>query len=351
MLLTTFFNALVYWICRPFMRAGPFQVFGNLTASYIDFCYATFYKLITNSQKETEKLIASAVKNGTGKGKIAIVTGANSGIGYDTAKVLGQVGYHTILACRNLELGEQALTQLTEETGRENFELMSLNLASFESINKFVEEFKERHGSLHLLVNNGGVCMCPYSTTAEGLELQFGTNYVGHFVLTNALLDVLRRSGPSKIVNLSSLASYMNAGIDRELVTDKSKYNQSRAYYNSKLALVLFAATLARKLEGTGITANSINPGYVATNIFQHIGLSAKIQNMLFANTVMGSLTTLAVVLDQQYANTTGQYFVRCQPTYAHPSANSIKEQDELWGFTEELIAKHSDRRSYGTFL
>ncbi|KAJ1952954.1 hypothetical protein EC988_003275 [Linderina pennispora] len=142
----------------------------------------------------------------------------------------------------------------------------------------------------------------------------------------------------------------MNAGIDKELVADKNRYDKSRAYYNSKLALTMSAATLARKLEGTGITANSINPGYVATNIFQHVGLSAKIQNMLFTNTVMGSLTTLAAVLDQQYNDTTGRYFVRCQPTYSHPSANSVKEQDDLWEFTEKLIAKHSDQRSYGTF-
>ncbi|KAJ1934201.1 Retinol dehydrogenase 13, partial [Linderina pennispora] len=183
-----------------------------------------------------------------------------------------------------------------------------------------------------------------------GIEMQFGTNHVGHFLLTNKLLDVIKKSGPARIINISSIASYINARFDKEMVEDRRAYSRLFAYCNAKLSNVMFTAALARRLEGTEVTTNSLHPGFISTNIFAHIGLWQRLQNLLFINPTQGALTSIYLALSPKVKSVSGKYFVRCQTTHAHPSASSVDEQEELWKFTEELIDKRSEQTNYGTF-
>ncbi|KAJ2323157.1 hypothetical protein GGH92_010971, partial [Coemansia sp. RSA 2673] len=139
--------------------------------------------------------------------KTAVVTGANSGVGYETAKALGRAGYLTILACRNMESGNEAMERLQRQTGLEDrFEVMALDLASLASVREFVDKFKARNCALDILVNNAGLMMCPYGKTKDGIELQFGTNHVGHFALTTGLLECLKRAEDgARVVTVSSM--------------------------------------------------------------------------------------------------------------------------------------------------
>ncbi|KAJ1955349.1 Retinol dehydrogenase 13 [Linderina pennispora] len=323
-------------------RCGSLIYLGGLIGSSIDFNYSLISKAFVDSQQVIDDYVQSAISTNPGKGRVAVITGANSGIGFEIAKAIGRAGYQTILACRNQRLGEDALKRIMEETKLDNFELMALDLASFNSIDMFLAEFKQKYHSLHILVNNAGVFPSAYGTTADGIELQFGVNHVGPFYLTTALLELMKQSGGSRIVNTSSFLAYIASRVDTSLVTNKDLYNTGTAYSNSKLAVAIFTTALARKLEGTNVTVNSIHPGYVATNIFRDMSFVTKIQNALFINPTQGALTSIYAALSPEAAILTGKFLVRCQENMDHPSTMRISEQDEVWEFTEELIKQHS---------
>ncbi|KAJ1952146.1 Retinol dehydrogenase 14 [Linderina pennispora] len=276
--------------------------------------------------------------------KVAIVTGANSGIGFVTANALARAGYQTILACRNPGLAQEALDTLKRQTGLENFEVMQLDLASLESVDKFVKQFKAKYETLDILVNNAGVMMCPYSQTKDGTEMQFGTNHIGHFALTTQLLDSLKAAkGGARIVNVASLASYMTTGIDYSAIEDKESYDRNNNYAMAKLANVTFSNALARKLQGTNVTVNSLHPGSIKTNLTRHVGTGA-IMDTIF-NTVLidaqaGALTSIYLALSPDVEGASGKYYSRCEATNPHPKALDEAEQDRLWKYSENLVAK-----------
>ncbi|OLY78477.1 Short-chain dehydrogenase TIC 32, chloroplastic [Smittium mucronatum] len=278
--------------------------------------------------------------------KFAIVTGANSGIGFETAKALALAGFHVIMACRNKESTEEAISKLELETGLKTFEFMQLDLSSFKSIDAFVEQYKKSHDKLHLLVNNAGVMMCPYSKTKDGIENQFGTNHLGHFKLTIGLLDLIKASERARIVVLSSLANYTGT-FDKSLILDESKYNPVVNYGISKLCNIMFANELARRLAGTGVTVNSLHPGSVNTNLSRYIpgnslGIMETLKSLILISPTAGALTSIKVALDPKLEGVTGKYF--SYEEEATPLGEALDEQKckELWDFSEELIKKHS---------
>ncbi|KAJ2743653.1 hypothetical protein GGI19_006673, partial [Coemansia pectinata] len=194
--------------------------------------------------------------------KVAIVTGANGGLGYETAMAIGRAGYTTILACRDLKRGQNAVHKLEKATGlQDSFKLMELDLASFLSIERFATEFKQHHKQLHLLVCNAGMAFNHYDTTYDGLESQFGTNFVGHYMLIDRLLDTMKMSGSARITIASSIAACMVRNIDYSRVTDVWRFNRLINYSTSKLALLVYSHALARKLYGSGVTVNAFHPG------------------------------------------------------------------------------------------
>ena len=187
-------------------------------------------------------------------GKTVIVTGANTGIGIHTVIDLAKRGATIVMACRSLERGEAALKEAKEKSGSESIDLMQLDLSSLNSVRKFVETFSSKYDKLHILINNAGVMMCPYSKTEDGFEMQIGTNHFGHFALTNLLLKRLADSAPARVINVSSRA-HTSGKIDFDDINyTQRSYSKFGAYCQSKLANILFTKELHKKVVDRRIT-------------------------------------------------------------------------------------------------
>ena len=206
-------------------------------------------------------------------GKVAIITGANTGIGKETAVDFAQRNARVIMACRNVEKGREALDEVVKRSGSNKVVLKKLDLSSLASVRKFAEEILKEEPRLDILVNNAGVMMCPYSKTEDGFEMQIGVNHFGHFLLTNLLLDRLKEAPKARIVNVSSVGHYFTWGIKFYDINSEKSYSKIVAYAQSKLANILFTKALAKRLEGTNVTVNALHPGPVATDLERHTGL------------------------------------------------------------------------------
>jgi NAD(P)-dependent dehydrogenase (short-subunit alcohol dehydrogenase family) len=253
-------------------------------------------------------------------GRVYIVTGANSGSGFATTKQLAEQGAQVVGACRRVSAGKEAYANLGYIRG--SIEVMEMDLASLASVRRFAEAFLAKYDRLDGLVNNAGVMMPPEGRTEDGFETQFGINHLGHFLLTELLLDKLKASAPSRIVCVSSVA---HAGTRAEpakidfddLNFDKREYNAGRAYGESKLANVLHALDLARRLKGTGVSAFSVHPGWIRSNLVQ--GATVRfMQNVLLRpfSSVLGTMswfegaqTTLHCLLDDDAPTHSGEYY------------------------------------------
>lgn len=201
-------------------------------------------------------------------GKVVVITGANSGIGKETAIDLAKRGGKVYIACRNQQRGEDALKEIKDISGSNDVHFLQLDLSSMESIRQFSKKFHELETQLNILINNAGVMACPKALTKDGFEIQIGTNHMGHFLLTNLLLDLLKQSSPSRVVVVSSLFHWYGR-INKEDLNSEKSYWKWLAYGQSKLANILFTRELSRKLEGTGVTANVLHPGAVKTELMK----------------------------------------------------------------------------------
>lgn len=253
-------------------------------------------------------------------GQVYIVTGANSGAGLATTEQLVKQGAHVIAACRRVNAGKEATSLLSNERG--SVEVMELDLNSLTSVRKFVSKFKGKHDKLHGLVNNAGVMNTPKGKTEDGFETQFGINYLGHFLLTEMLLDVLKSSAPARIVCVSSVAhagfAKRKAFIDLDdLYFENRKYDAIEAYCQSKLAVVIYARQLAKRLEGTDVSVFFTHPGWIRSNLVKH-SMAPWVQNVLMRPfskflTMMsardGAQTQLHCLLDDEAPNNSGQYY------------------------------------------
>jgi len=218
-------------------------------------------------------------------GKVYIVTGGNSGIGFVTAKQLAKQGGHVVLACRRVDAANEAITQIKADAPTASLEAMELDLGSLDSVRAFGAAFIGSHERLDALLNNAGVMNTPKGTTKDGFETQFGVNHLGHFLLTDLLLDVLKTSAPSRVVCLSSCFHDKAQGRPGEIHFDdlqleNGKYDGWTAYAQSKLANLLHAKELSKRLAGTGVTAVSVHPGWVRTNLAKH-SMPLWVQNVI----------------------------------------------------------------------
>lgn len=205
-------------------------------------------------------------------GKIVIITGANSGIGKETAVDLAKRGGKIYIACRDIKRGEDALKEIKSRSESDQVFFLQLDLASLESVREFSKKFHELESQLHILINNAGVMACPKTSTKDGFELHIGTNHLGHFLLTNLLLDLLKSSQPSRVVTVSSLFHIVGKIRKDDLFGDKF-YFRWFAYASSKLANILFTRHLAKKLKGTRVTANCLHPGAVHSDLQRHVNV------------------------------------------------------------------------------
>ena len=285
--------------------------------------------------------------------KTAIVTGANSGIGYEEASILAARGAQVILACRNQDKGEAAKRQITRENPQAQVELIHLDLANLESVRSFVNEFNGRYNQLHLLINNAGVMVIPErQLTADGFEMHFGVNHLGHFALTGLLIETIQSTAGARVVTVSSIA-HRQGYIDFDNLNAEKSYRKMFAYLQSKLANLLFTYKLQRLFESAGLDAISVasHPGWTATNLQQHFWLARTLNPLLAQTPKKGTLSTLyAATADGvnggDYYGYAGFMEMRgaIKKVKSHERAHDQAVAERLWHVSEEL----TDVRYYG---
>ncbi|MBD3388961.1 MAG: SDR family NAD(P)-dependent oxidoreductase [Candidatus Altiarchaeales archaeon] len=279
-------------------------------------------------------------------GKVAVVTGANSGIGFETAKALGLKNAQVILACRSLERGEKALKGLFLGCPEAKAELLHLDLASLYSVRRFSEKFEEEHARLDILVNNAGVMALPERReTVDGFEMHFGVNHLGHFALTGLLMDGIKASSGARVVNVSSMA-HRQGRVDFNNLNSELSYDRWGAYRLSKLANLLFTYELQRRFESSGVDAVSVaaHPGWTATNLQRNVGLFRVLNPLLGQKPHMGALPTLYAATAEdvkggEYVGPGGFMEMRGHPrkVESNKASHDVDVARRLWRVSEEM--------------
>jgi NAD(P)-dependent dehydrogenase (short-subunit alcohol dehydrogenase family) len=282
-------------------------------------------------------------------GRTAVITGANTGLGYETAAALAAKGAHVVLAVRNLDKGEAAATLIGRRTPGASVAVQELDLTSLDSIRTAAEELRSKHDTFDLLINNAGVMFTPKSTTKDGFELQFGTNHLGHFAFTGLLLDRVLAVPGSRVVTVSSVGHrFARSGINFDDLQWEKDYSRVGAYGQAKLANLLFTYELQRRLQGTKTIAAAAHPGGSRTELTRNlptfVGAVTKLVEPLFQGADMGALPTLRAATDPGVIG--GQYFgpdgfgeQRGYPKVVASSraSHDIDAQRRLWAVSEEL--------------
>ncbi len=279
-------------------------------------------------------------------GRVAVVTGASSGIGLEAARALAAQGATVILAVRDAEKGRNAEQAILKQYPEAVLEVRPLDLADLESVAQFAADLAADCDRLDLLINNAGVMMCPFAQTRDGFEIQFGTNHLGHFALTGRLLPVLQKTAGSRVVVVSSLA-HRGGRLDFEdLNWAERKYNTIRAYCDSKLANLLFTLALAERLSDAGdrplVTA--AHPGWSRTDLQRHVWKFRWLGLLLGQNSRMGALPTLRAAVDEaawpgDFFGPAGRREMTGPPVKVDPAAKALDRAAarRLWAISEEL--------------
>lgn len=301
------------------------------------------------------------------KGRVVFITGSNSGIGYESAKAFARVGAIVVLACRSLSNAENAAKSIREQLSQEKsidvdalqIHPVELDLSSFASIRKGAETFLNLNlggtspSQLHILLNNAGVMACPKTLTADGFELQFGTNHLGHFLLTNLLSDALRRgaanNGWARVVNVASMGHFMARSIPFDDLTAEKGYEKWGRYGVSKLCNILHAVELNHRFqedkkpeEGEGVTAYSLHPGVISTNLGRHMGSfftsNDKLAWLTLQKTIpQGAATQVYCALAPNI--TAGGYYSDCNEGYRSSVSLDLELAKKLWEVSEQLTS------------
>lgn len=286
------------------------------------------------------------------QGKTILITGANSGLGLEASRVLSSKGANIIMAVRNLQKGEEAVAKITKENSSAKLNLMCLDLGDFNSIRKFSAELYSKYSQLHVLVNNAGIMSPPKrESTKQDFEIQFGTNHLGHFLLTGLLLDMIKKTPNSRITIQSSLAhkhDYYKPDIYFDDLNWEKSYNPNHAYGQSKLANLLFAYELDRRLKAHNIRTivATAHPGYTKTNLQNNSGffMSVIMNNILAQNVQMGTLPILRAATEENLKGS--EYFgpIKIGEMKGYPELvqSSEKSHDKnlakkLWDISESL--------------
>ncbi|XP_042342368.1 dehydrogenase/reductase SDR family member 13-like [Plectropomus leopardus] len=281
-------------------------------------------------------------------GKTVIVTGSNTGIGKMTAIDLAKRGARVIMACRSKQRGEAALEDVKRESGSHQVLFMQLDLGSLKSVRNFAETFLKSEPRLDILINNAGIYL--QGRTEDGLGMMFGVNHIGHFLLTNLLLDRLKECEPSRVVNVSSMAhNFGKIDFDclnkhKALGLGTSFMEVLQVYSDSKLCNVLFTHELAKRLRGTKVTCYSLHPGAINSELARNTSstlqmLLSPVTAFFFKNTVQGAQTTLHCALQEGIEPLSGRYFSNCTVREVYPKAKDDATAKKLWELSERLTA------------
>ncbi|XP_018599410.1 retinol dehydrogenase 14-like [Scleropages formosus] len=288
------------------------------------------------------------VRHPTGmmRGKTVIITGANSGIGRATAAELLKLQARVVMACRDRQSAEEAAREMRQEAGPDQGELVvkELDLASLTSVRSFCQEIIREEPRVDVLINNAGIYQCPYTKTEEGFEMQFGVNHLGHFLLTNLLLDHLKKSSPSRIVIVSSkLYKYGHINFD-DLNSERS-YNKAFCYSQSKLANLLFTHELSGRLADSGVTANALTPGIVRTKLGRHVRIPLLARPLFhlvswafFKSPLEGAQTPIYLACSPDVEGIQGKCFAKCQEEELLPKATDDQTARRLWDISTVMV-------------
>lgn len=271
--------------------------------------------------------------------KVVVVTGANTGIGFETAKDLAIRGAKVILACRDQRKGTETWDKIIEATGNSNVIYKQLDLAAFKSVRTFAADILETEIALHILINNAGTGKLNNTMTRDDLPVEMQINHFGPFLLTNLLLPLIKSSAPNRIINVSSVMHRFGT-IDLEYIHKPApcKLKHSRVYSNSKLANVLFTLKLSRDLKGTGVTVNSLHPGPVNTDFFRDQSAFTKFYvRWLYVSAMDGAQTQIHLAVAPELENVTGKYFVDSVEQTPSCAARDEKLADKLWELSERV--------------
>lgn len=276
----------------------------------------------------------------TMKDKHCLITGATAGIGRAAALQLAQMGASLVLVARNPDKAEATVRQIQQQAGNQRVEFLLADLASQKEVRRLAEEIKAQYQRLDVLVNNAGLLMTSRQESPDGIEMTFALNHLSYFLLTNLLLDLLKSSSPSRIVNVSS-DSHQQANIDFSDLQYRGRYRGFQAYARSKLANLLFTYELARRLEGTGVTVNGLHPGLVATNFLANNGLPGRAMNLfvrlLGRSPEKGARTVTYLASSTDVEGVTGQYFVDEGLVASSPASYDLDDALSLWQVSADL--------------
>jgi NAD(P)-dependent dehydrogenase (short-subunit alcohol dehydrogenase family) len=268
--------------------------------------------------------------------KNVLITGGNSGIGKATAIGIAKTGAHIIIACRNKERGTQAVEEIKKASGNNNVDLLLMDLASQASVRKAAEEFKSKYTKLHVLINNAAVFLNKREETEDGLEKTFATNYLGHFLLTHLLIDTIKASAPSRIINVASMHNGIKINFE-DLQTTKN-YSFMKAVGPTKLGMIMFTQSLAKKLEGTGVTVNSLHPGLAKSNILNDLSpLVRFIFKMMSGSSEKCAETSIFLATSPTVEKVSGKYFEKKKEVKPGANATNPEHIKQLWDVSMKL--------------
>jgi NAD(P)-dependent dehydrogenase (short-subunit alcohol dehydrogenase family) len=274
------------------------------------------------------------------RGKVCIVTGANTGIGLETARGLATAGATVVLACRDVAKGERARESITTSAGRDDVVVMRLDLGDRTSVAAFAKAFGERYDRLDVLVDNAGVAPRLRTTTKDGFETTFGVNHLGTARVTLALLDALRAAVSARVVVVSSKMHHGTTMRWDDLQFERRSLGGLAAYKHSKLANVLFAKALARRLSPHRVTVNVVHPGVVATELTrEYPRVLTRVAGLFLLKPAQGAECPLHVATAPELDGVSGEYFEASRRARASPEACDEAAQERLWEITEEMLA------------
>ncbi len=269
--------------------------------------------------------------------KTCIITGSTSGIGKETAMELARRGATLVLPVRDIAKGNALKEEIIHKTGNSHVEIIQCDLSSFKSVRNFVSDFREKYNELHILINNAGLWESKHIKSADGIEMIWAVNHLAPFLLTNLLLDVMKRSAPGRIINVSSEA-HRTGTINFNDLEGNKRWNSYRAYAQSKLANILFTGKLAELLNHDNITVNCLHPGVVATRLFNWFPeFLIKIASLFMLSPEKGAQTTIYLATSSEVENITGKYFSRKRIRKPLIRKNDPELVDKLWNISMEM--------------
>jgi NAD(P)-dependent dehydrogenase (short-subunit alcohol dehydrogenase family) len=279
------------------------------------------------------------------EGKVVVVTGSNVGIGLETAVGVANLGATTVLACRNEVKAAAAATQVQERSGNERVHVVKLDLADLASVREAASTIESQFDRLDVLVNNAGGMWSERATTVQGFEQTFGVNHLGHFYLTNLVLDRLRASAPARVINVSSVGHHYCRGMKWADLQRERRYSVMDVYGQSKLANILFTRELAKRLDPAVVTVNALHPGPVRSGFGMDgdmtgiIGLGNRMIRPFEISPTAGARTSIFLAADPSVEGQTGGYYVRSRPGHMSRPARDDAAALRLWEESESLLA------------